>query len=310
MNITQKEKELNYFTKNNAGSTYIFAFLFTVIITIAFSFIGTADAFWKKMVLILAAELPFICAFLIEAKTTNAHKKIAVEFKQKTNYKIYLISVCFSIALIFCCLMFNSIFIDLLGKTSYNVSSVVYAENWWQLLICVVMVAVLPAFVEEIFFRGIIASGSESFGMTKAVVLSSLMFMFYHGSLLQTYFQFFLGVMLAIAILTTKDVKVCMTMHFTNNLTVLLLDYFGVEFAYNKQAWFIAVAYILLLVAIGLIFAYYFLMKKLAKKQTQKTEGEVDPEINSSNMIYITGFVIGAIYFVAMVALGFFQKGV
>ncbi|OJF91001.1 CPBP family intramembrane glutamic endopeptidase [Alkalibacterium sp. 20] len=84
-------------------------------------------------------------------------------------------------------------------------------------------------FVEEFLFRGILLNKwSERFGIKKAILLSSLLFMVLH---INSFFipQFILGILLAIIYVKTKKLIYPFLLHSINNFIVLLIDYIPLD---------------------------------------------------------------------------------
>jgi len=86
------------------------------------------------------------------------------------------------------------------------------------LIYALVLTTVLPAICEELLFRGIILKGLLPYGKTFAIVMSSLMFALAHGSFSQFLYQFLVGLAIGTVVVMSKDIKIGMIMHFTNNL--------------------------------------------------------------------------------------------
>ena len=78
-------------------------------------------------------------------------------------------------------------------------------------------IAVLPAIIEEMMFRGIIMRGLEQFGGLFAVICSSIMFSLMHGNFGQLVLQFIGGLAIGGVVYITKNYLLGMIMHFTNN---------------------------------------------------------------------------------------------
>ena len=78
-------------------------------------------------------------------------------------------------------------------------------------------VAVFPAVIEEMLFRGIIMRGLEQFGSLFAVICSSAMFSLMHGNFSQIVLQFIGGLAIGGVVMVTKNYLLGMIMHFVNN---------------------------------------------------------------------------------------------
>lgn len=95
-------------------------------------------------------------------------------------------------------------------------------ENSEPTLVAVLCLAVLPAFSEELFFRGMLMAELEEHGTLTAVVLSSLMFAMYHVNLINLPLYFICGVMLSLCVYVTRSLLASFCVHLCYNLAVLL----------------------------------------------------------------------------------------
>lgn len=80
-----------------------------------------------------------------------------------------------------------------------------------------ILVAVLPAVGEEMLYRGVILGGLTEWGKIPAVLVSSAMFAFMHGTFEQMIYQFLVGVAIGWVVLETKNYLIGCVMHFANN---------------------------------------------------------------------------------------------
>ncbi len=97
----------------------------------------------------------------------------------------------------------------------------------WHLVVFSITLALLPAIAEELFFRGIILNSLSGVKKIYAVLISGLCFALYHCSVAQLVYQFIYGVALGFLFLSAKSILPCIIAHFTNNFTVLCLQYFN-----------------------------------------------------------------------------------
>lgn len=93
---------------------------------------------------------------------------------------------------------------------------------FWKLALLLV---VLPAVVEEIFFRGVLLSGLENLRAPLRVVLTALAFGLFHGSFFRLLPTALLGALLALATLATGSIFPAMLWHgLHNGLGLVLID--------------------------------------------------------------------------------------
>jgi membrane protease YdiL (CAAX protease family) len=92
----------------------------------------------------------------------------------------------------------------------------------WKLLLLLVL---LPAVVEELFFRGIVFSGLAGQRTAVRVLVSALAFGLFHVSFFRLLPTTFLGVMLALTTLWSGSIFPAMAWHAANNgLAALVFD--------------------------------------------------------------------------------------
>jgi len=80
----------------------------------------------------------------------------------------------------------------------------------------ILYVVLIGPLVEEIIFRGAIMRSLERFGVNFAIVVSSLLFAAYHLILFQSFFAFFIGLLLAY-VCQRFSIKWSMLLHILNN---------------------------------------------------------------------------------------------
>ena len=95
-------------------------------------------------------------------------------------------------------------------------------------IINIFIVAVLPAFAEELFFRGFVQRSLQHWMRNEnlAVIFAALIFSFIHFEFYGFVPRFLLGLLMGYAYLWSGDLKIAMLIHFTNNFFDLSLSYF------------------------------------------------------------------------------------
>ena len=87
-----------------------------------------------------------------------------------------------------------------------------------------IIVPLLPAIVEEGFYRGVMLRGLGQFGKGFAVIVSSLCFALMHGSVEQMLLQFILGLAIGSVVMLTGNFFLGCFMHFMNNLASVIIE--------------------------------------------------------------------------------------
>jgi len=112
---------------------------------------------------------------------------------------------------------------ELLGYSPPSVD--VTIPTFWHYVLVVFAMAVLPAIVEELVFRGVILHNLLRYGRVWAVIMSALLFSLFHMSPAQTVAQFALGILLAYLYLARGNMVYPMILHFINNFAILTYTY-------------------------------------------------------------------------------------
>jgi len=90
-------------------------------------------------------------------------------------------------------------------------------------VISIILVGIVPAITEEMFFRGAILNGfAENYSNKKSILISSLLFGIIHLNPWQFVTAFIIGLILAWVYINTKSIILCIYMHFFNNMMSLI----------------------------------------------------------------------------------------
>lgn len=190
--------------------------------------------------------------------------------KQKCKTKYLAIALLLQIGLLSLSEL-NAWFLQFLGKFGYQDAGITLPSmdgfGFVGVLVCV---AVLPALMEEIFFRGVLLSGLQSFGKWGSILLCGALFSLYHQNPAQTLYQFCCGVAFALVAIRAGSILPTVLAHFFNNALIIVLFKCGVT-SFNGT-WLIielCVSIICLLVALVWLFV---LDKEKEQKQSAETE--------------------------------------
>lgn len=138
------------------------------------------------------------------------------------------------------------------------------------LIINIIVIALLPAILEEVFFRG--AMQRTMINLVKyrflGILLTSIIFSLLHFQLFSCIPRVFLGLFLGYLYVISQNIIVPIIFHFINNLTVVVGSYLFysnlIEFDINKLgSVYNPLLFIISILLIGSIFIYE---KKKAKK--------------------------------------------
>ncbi len=123
----------------------------------------------------------------------------------------------------------NSLFLDFLAKFGYQ-SPEIYLPSMdgFGIVGVLLVIAVLPALLEETIFRGFLLKGVKSFGFWGAVLLSGGLFALYHQSPAQTVYQFCCGVAFALVAIKAGSILPTVLSHFLNNAYIVIMLKLGI----------------------------------------------------------------------------------
>jgi len=156
-------------------------------------------------------------------------------------------------------------------------SPTVQIDGIGHYLTLIIMMAVFPAIMEEIVFRGVVLQGLRKHGAVVAVLVSSLLFSLYHMNAAQTAYQFIMGLVYASVIIITGSLLLTMLLHFINNFIIITYTFIvspgGAKLAWGTDPSFwngYTIVTALVLVYVGLLMVYGLV--KLLKRKGEKDE--------------------------------------
>ena len=92
------------------------------------------------------------------------------------------------------------------------------------LVLYVIALAVAPAFIEEMIFRGIVMQSLRRYGDIFALVASALIFGIFHLNMVQMPYAFILGLCIGYFVMRTGSLWVGVIIHFINNGTAVVFE--------------------------------------------------------------------------------------
>ena len=266
----------------------IFSILLVLLFTVCAAAVDiTLEAFLDfkvvKYATLFVSQLAFVIFLIIYNKKMNIDFLSAIKIKRKVNIWIVLICILIGVTLVFLCAPFVNLFDFLLSKIGFTKSTELPIElnSVPALIFGLFAFAVVPAIVEEVMFRGMIANGLINGAKTNrkkilAVVLSGLIFAAIHLSLQQSIYPFVVGCVLSCMLLLTDNLVYTMIIHFVSNTIVVVTSYinYGVteELSYTVLEGFGAFGLFLLALTIvaGLIVLCCVILKKQKANQSEQ----------------------------------------
>lgn len=304
------EKNKEYDSKDSAHGFFWGVWapqIFSLIVVIVFSICAAAvdyslENFLKlpgiKEATLFVSQLAFILFMIIYNKKMNIDFLSAVKVKKKFNIFIALACAAIGATLVLLCAPFVNLFDFLFAKMGFSKSTELPIElnSVGALIFGLFALAVVPALVEELMFRGMIANGLINSAQTRkrkivAVVLSGLIFAAIHLSIQQSIYPFVVGCVLSLLLLFTDNLIYSIIVHFVSNTIVVVSAYinYGVveELNYTVKEGFAAFGLFVLalLIVSGLLVLIFYLVKKDKQKESEKHTEEsnqvLDEQISS-----------------------------
>ena len=184
--------------------------------------------------------------------------------------KYFLFALLLPFGLLFSLSELNTLFSDWLVSLGFSMpENTLPPLEGWYLLPALLVIAVLPALFEETIFRGILVGRMHAAGWGNAavVLISGALFALYHGSPLQTAYQFLCGCCYALLALRAGSVLPTALSHLCNNAVILVLTATGYgDLTLLGQAWRIALIVLAALALAGTLVYLIFFDKNNAQK--------------------------------------------
>ncbi|MEE1003404.1 MAG: CPBP family intramembrane glutamic endopeptidase [Acutalibacteraceae bacterium] len=162
----------------------------------------------------------------------------------------------------------------------------------------IVCAALVPALFEEFAFRGMIMGSLRKFGDMPAILVSALIFAFYHGNFIQIPFAFLVGIFLGLIVVITDSIWPAVIAHCVNNIFAVIAISIS-----NDYPMFISKLF-LLIIFCGII-ALVVLVKKKAFSNIERKTTVVSGQSKFLRMLSSPTIVI---YFIIMIVMALMNK--
>lgn len=98
-------------------------------------------------------------------------------------------------------------------------------QNYNELVMGILIVAVSPAICEELLHRGVLLKAYENRGSIKAIAVTSIIFGLFHFDITNFFGPVFLGILIGYYVVRTNSIFAGMLAHFANNAIAEVLQY-------------------------------------------------------------------------------------
>lgn len=305
-----------YYTKTDSGKIYLWSILtpqmlgalFVILLTF---FAGTEEAYNNlinnivvQIFTVMLAQIGFLIVYFVYNRDINY--KVASKINFNIGWKNAALCVLIAVIGVFGINPLISSIDGFLVDIGYNLagSLPLPMDNFGWLILNIILLAAVPAILEELIFRGVILNGYKKFGAVKAMVITSLLFALIHGSMQQLVFPFLFGLILSFVAIKTGSVIAPIIIHFVNNALVVILNYVSFSFEIAIPNWAL---FLIGLVTTAAAFLIIWLLGKLLKNVDKKlvlTEEQLESYVAmesrevSSNLPIILGAVLGAMFLI------------
>ena len=124
-------------------------------------------------------------------------------------------------------------------------------------ILYLIAMTILPAVLEEFFFRGVLMTAFRRFGDTAALFISALLFALAHANLLQSISAFVMGLVLGYFVMRSGSIWTGVLIHFANNLLSVLVP-FVTQYLPGRYQTVALLGFYVLIMIIGILCCVLF----------------------------------------------------
>lgn len=230
---------------------------------------------------------------------------------RKTGPKYLLLALPLAFGLLFSLNWANGLFVQFLELLGYQLPNAQYpelTEREYALIYqlpslagggfvgVLIVVALLPAILEETLLRGVVLDGIKDIGTVAACLLGGLVFSLFHQNPPQTVYQFICGAVFTLFAIRADSLIPAVIVHFLNN-AIIVFDY-KFDFLSKVSAGGAIALYVVSAVCLvaSLVYLIFF-----DKRTNRKKEGAIKPFIYPA----LPGIILCALMWILNFASGF-----
>lgn len=314
----------DYYTKTDAGRVFLWTLVVAQLLGAVFAFIlvkagGTAEGYKKLLnnnliitIQAMLAQAAFLIVYLYFNRGVDYKK--ASKINVRLGWQNVLICIAIAIICIFGFSFLTQISDEFLTYIGFELeTSILPLDNAGWLVLNIILLAAVPAVLEELVFRGIILNAfRKKTGDVASIFISASLFSLMHCSPQQTVFTFVFGIVLAFVVVKTGSVVSSMIIHFLNNAIAVIFMYAKFDIALSLPTW--AMVLIAIAATAATFVAVYFLGKlfKNTDKNISLEESIIEVSDDSpasekaaeSNLPLIIGVGLAAIMWIMVLING------
>ena len=199
--------------------------------------------------------------------------------KRSVDAKTFLIYISVTLTLMWIGNIIGTIITMLLsGAIQTEIANPVYelinnSDIWFNLLV----ISILGPIFEEILFRKMLIDRTIKYGAKVSIILSAVLFGFFHGNINQFFYAFLMGGFLAYVYIRTGKIIYPIILHAIVNMMgsvvslIVVNSFMALQTSFNPLDAFILIVYLIILFVILLIGVYELIHYKKAKFNGEKT---------------------------------------
>lgn len=173
-----------------------------------------------------------------------------------------------------------------------------------MIVMYIIYMTVIPAFFEELMFRGVIMTSLRRYGDTFAVVASAALFGLVHGNALQFVNAFALGLLLGYFAVRSGSVITSMVIHFFNNLLMCVLELAAKSLS-GEAIYALSLFINALLIVCGLIALMLYCVKNKNRLRLISLPLAITRNEKIGHTFTSLGMLAAVLYFVSRIVLNF-----
>jgi membrane protease YdiL (CAAX protease family) len=213
---------------------------------------------WFIFISFLVSQLCFLLIILYFNRFQGL--KIQNIIKGKFNSKYIVIGLLMSFGLIFGLSFVNDYFLKFLKLFGLEPAEITIPklDTFFNYILAIFIIALLPAVFEEVLFRGIILKGILNLGTVWAVLSCGILFALFHQNPTQTVYQFINGVVFALLAVRAGSIIPTMIMHFVNNAYILTAYYLFPNFEFSGVLKIVIIISALIIFCGSIVYLMFF----------------------------------------------------
>ena len=313
----------DYYTKTDAGRVFLWTLVVAQLLGAVFAFIlvkagGTAEGYKELLnnnliitIQAMLAQAAFLIVYLYFNRGVDYKK--ASKINVRLGWQNVLICIAIAIICIFGFSFLTQISDEFLTYIGFELeTSILPLDNAGWLVLNIILLAAVPAVLEELVFRGIILNAfRKKTGDVASIFISAALFSLMHCSPQQTVFTFVFGIVLAFVVVKTGSVVSSMIIHFLNNAIAVIFMYAKFDIALSLPTW--AMVLIAIAATAATFVAVYFLGKlfkntdkniSLEESIIEVSDDNASEKAAESNLPLIIGVGLAAIMWIMVLIKG------